>query len=260
LFSQELKYKQVTSISYLNENLEQVSDYQKEMCKLDIYYPKNKKNAPVVVWFHAGGLTAGKKSIPWALKDKGFVVVGVGYRLAKKVKAENCIIDAAAAISWVFKNIENYNGDPDSIFISGHSAGGYLVLMAGLQDSLLKKHNIETSKLAGIISFSGHTITHFQIRSERGISGKIPVIDEFAPIYYVKKETPPILLVTGDRELEMLGRYEENAFFLRMMKVSGNQNVDLLEMDGYGHNMVYPAFPLLVKFVEKTVKSRKNTN
>ncbi|MFD0991176.1 alpha/beta hydrolase [Mariniflexile jejuense] len=256
MMSQSVKYKQDSAISYLTVEKGIISDYQKEKCLLDIYYPKNKAKAPVIIWFHGGGLTAGERSIPSQLKNKGCVIVGVGYRLANVVKAENCIDDAVAAIAWVFKNIESYNGDPNLIFISGHSAGGYLALMAVMNKKLLEKYSIDSNKVAGLIPFSGHTITHFQIRSERGIPGKQPIIDEFAPLYYVRKVAPPILLITGDRELEMLGRYEENAYFYRMMKVSGHNDITLYEMDGYGHVMDSPAYPLLLKFVEKITKTK----
>ena len=63
-------------------------------------------------------------------------------------------------------------------------------------------------------------------------------------------------MITGDRKKEMLGRYEENAYFYRMMKVSGHQDINLYEMDGYGHNMTGPAFPLLVDFI----KSKTNVD
>jgi hypothetical protein len=49
----------------------------------------------------------------------------------------------------------------------------------------------------------------------------------------------------------MLGRYEENAYMMRMMKVVGHPDTRLLEMDGYGHNMLTPAFPLLVREVKR---------
>ena len=53
----------------------------------------------------------------------------------------------------------------------------------------------------------------------------------------------PLLLITGDRERELLGRYEENAFMMRMMKVAGHANTHLLELDGYDHGgMAQPAF------------------
>ncbi len=256
LSAQNIEYNRVDAIFYPNESVEKVSEYQKKMCLLDVYYPKVKDKVPVIVWFHGGGLTGGSRDIPEALQNKGYVVVGVGYRLAPNVKAAICIADAAAAIAWVFKNIESYNGNPDSIFISGHSAGGYLALMTVMNKELLSKYNIDANSVAGLVPFSGHTITHFTMRSEKGIPGEQPIIDEFAPLYYVRKDAPPIVLITGDRALEMLGRYEENAYFYRMMKVSGHDDITLYEMDGYGHNMADPAFPLLLNFIQNKTKAR----
>lgn len=254
--AQSIEYKRFNAVFYSDPTVGNVSEYQKKMCLLDVYHPKIKEKVPVVVWFHGGGLTGGGREIPKALKNKGYVIVGVGYRLAPNVKAEVCITDAAAAIAWVFKNIETYNGDPNSIFISGHSAGGYLALMTVMNKELLRKYSIDANKIAGLVPFSGHTITHFTIRSERGIPGEQPIVDEFAPLYYVRKDAPPTLLITGDRQLEMLGRYEENAYFYRMMKVSGHEDITLYEMDGYGHDMADPAYPLLLNFVHNKTKIR----
>lgn len=250
-FGQELSYKTVENISYYPDITSGLTDYQKAQCRLDIYYPEGKKDVPVIVWFHGGGLTGGGKEIPQALKEKGYCIVGVGYRLSPKVKAATCIEDATAAVAWAFKNIANFNGDPDSIFVSGHSAGGYLALMSVMDKNRLAKYDINANDVAGLVPFSGHTITHFTIRSERGIPGEQPIIDEFAPLYFVRNDAPPTLLITGDRELEMLGRYEENAYFYRMMKVAGQENITQYEMQGYGHNMTHPAFPLLIKFVQE---------
>ena len=114
-----------------------------------------------------------------------------------------------------------------------------------------KKHQIDANNITGLIPFSGHSITHFTVRKERGIDGKQPIIDNLAPLFHIRKDAPPYLMITGDRDLEMLGRYEENAYMLRMMKVAGHTESKLLELEGYGHNMTYPAFPLLLKEVKK---------
>ena len=73
------------------------------------------------------------------------------------------------------------------------------------------------------------------------------VIDELAPLSHLRADAPPILFVTGDRELEMLGRYEENAYMYRMLKVVGHPDVRLLELDGYGHAPQEAFYPLLLK-------------
>ncbi len=239
------------NIPYYPETVRSQNQYLKERCKLDVYYPKDSISAPVVVWFHGGGLENGEKNIPEGLEEKGIIVVAVNYRMHPKVKHPVYIEDAAAAVAWVFKNISEYNGSSDKIFVSGHSAGGYLASMVGLDKSYLEKHGVDANKIAGLAPLSGHTITHMTVRKEMGIEGTQPIVDKYAPLFHVRKDAPPMLLVTGNRELELLGRYEEVAYFYRMLKVLGHPNVQLMELDGYGHIMVYPALPLIVNFVKE---------
>lgn len=249
--SQEIAYELKEAISYYDSTSQSMDAYLKERCKLDVYFPKDTTNVATIVWFHGGGLEFGEKHIPEGLLEKGVAVVTVNYRLHPKVKHPIYIEDAAAAVAWTFKNIEKYNGDPKKIFVTGHSAGGYLASMVGLDKSYLQKHDLSADSLAGLIPFSGHTITHFTIRKEMGIAGTQPIIDNYAPLFHVRNDAPPMLLITGNREKELLGRYEEVAYFYRMMKVIGHPDVELMELDGYGHNMVYPAIPLLLNFVHQ---------
>ncbi|MFK7922730.1 MAG: alpha/beta hydrolase, partial [Bacteroidia bacterium] len=193
-------YLQRDDLPYYSDSLRGTDDYLAERCVLDVYYPENVKAYPTVVWFHGGGLKAGNKSIPEALKNQGMAVIAVNYRLYPKIKAPVYIEDAAAAVAWAFKHIADYGGDPDLIFISGHSAGGYLASMVGLDKSWLAKYDIDANEIAGLIPFSGHTITHFTVREERGIKGTQPILDELAPLYHVRADAPPLLLITGDRE------------------------------------------------------------
>lgn len=255
-FSQETQYKTITNIPYY-DNIKQNSDvYLKERCVLDIYYPVNKKDFATIVWFHGGGLTGGAKELPDGFKNKNICIIGVNYRLSPMVQAPAYIEDAAAAVAWAFKNIEKYGGDASKIFLSGHSAGGYLTCMIGLDKKYLAAHDIDANRIAGLIPLSAQTITHFNIREQRGIKNTQPVVDKYAPLFHVRLDAPPILLITGDRELELLGRYEENAYFARMMKIAGHQETRLLELDGYDHGMTYPAFPLVLKEVEKILNNQ----
>lgn len=252
--TQAITYQVVENIGYRSANDGDV--YAAERCVLDVYSPENMKGFPTVVWFHGGGITGGEKFIPQELKEKGIAVVAVNYRLSPKAKAPTYIDDAAAAIAWTFKHITEYGGDPDKIFVSGHSAGGYLVAMVGLDKSWLKKYGEDADKLAGIIDFSGHAITHMTVRAERGIKDTQPIVDELAPLYHVRNDAPLLVLITGDRELEMLGRYEENAYFYRMMKVAGHQDVHLYELDGFDHGaMAVPAFHILLHYVNELTKN-----
>ncbi|QDV24577.1 alpha/beta hydrolase [Aureliella helgolandensis] len=249
----EVGYQTVLDVFY-RESLSS-DDYARERCHLDLYYPTHVEQFPTVVWFHGGGLTGGGRSVPQRLREKGIAVVAVDYRLGPKVKAPVYIEDAAAAVAWTFDNIAQYGGSPERIFVSGHSAGGYLTSMVGLDKQWLSAHDIDADQLAGLIPFSGQVITHFTVRKEQGIGANQPTIDRFAPLFHVRSDSPPMLIISGDRELEMRGRYEENAYFWRMMQVVGHPDTRLLELDGYDHSgMADPAYPLLLKFISRISK------
>ena len=129
--------------------------------------------------------------------------------------------------------------------------------MIGLDKSWLTKYGADPNQLAGLIPYSGHTITHFTVRAERGIEGTQPIVDKMAPLYHIRKDCPPFLLITGDRKLELLGRYEENAYFWRMMKVIGHPDSTLMELDGYNHGqMANSAHPILLRFINRILKEQ----
>jgi acetyl esterase/lipase len=248
--AEEAEYK--TDAHILYREGDGLTDYMKERCRLDVYYPTNVESFPTVVWFHGGGLTGGERFIPEALKGKGIAMVAVNYRLSPQVKSPAYVEDAAAAVAWTFRHIESYGGASDKIFVSGHSAGGYLTSMIGLDKRWLAAFGIDADKIAGLVPYSGHAITHFTVRDERGIPGTQPIIDDMAPLFHVRKDAPPLLLITGDREMEMLGRYEENAYLWRMMQIVGHPNTEIYELDGYDHGqMAEPAHPLLICFIER---------
>ena len=207
--AQETRYVLEQDILYREGN--EVTEAMRQRCRLDVYYPEGLKDYPTIVWFHGGGLTSGEKSIPEGLKEAGVAVIAANYRLSPEVESPVYLEDAAAAVAWAFRNVERLGGSRESIFVSGHSAGGYLTLMLGLDSRWLAAHDLNANQIAGLIPYSGQAITHFTIRKERGIPETRPVIDELAPLHHVRSDAPPLLLITGDREQELLGRYEENA-------------------------------------------------
>lgn len=231
----------------------QISYDKPERCFAKISYPDDSLSHPVVIWFHGGGLTKGKAKIPSELKDTEYVIVSPEYRLLPDVKIDSCIDDAAKAIAWAFNNIHKYGGDKSKIFVAGHSAGGYLASMVGFDKSRLAKYNIDADSIAGIIPFSGQAITHYEWRKiDKGMSPLQPLIDENAPIYHIRPDAPPYIIISGDRELELYGRYEENAYLWRMLKLIGHPYVQIYELDGHNHSqMVHPAFHILKTQITK---------
>lgn len=254
--------KSISSDEVITSNIQYKNGkdtYIKERCKLDICYDKSKKNSPVVVWYHGGGLTSGQKEIPGLLKKQGFVVVGVNYRLLPKVKIDECLDDCAAALAWVFQNISQYGGDTKKIFVSGHSAGGYITTMLGLDKTWLSRYGVDANNIAGLIPFSGQMISHFAYRKMNGIDNLQPTIDKYAPLYHVRKDAAPLVLITGDRNIELFGRYEENAYMWRMMNLIGRPDTQLYELGGYGHGaMAQPAFHILIQTIHKMLGEKYN--
>ena len=245
---QRQQYQQVNDIPYTAS----ADTYAQERCKLDVYYPTNQKDAPVVVWFHGGGIEGGNKHIDQELKNSGLVVVAANYRLLPKAKIDDILDDAAAAVAWTYKNIEKYGGSHRKIFVAGHSAGGYLLDLIGLDKKWLAKYGVDADSLAGLVPFSGQCVTHYNIRKQQGIPPLQATIDQYAPLTYVRPDAPPMVIISGYRELELYGRYEEQAYFWRMLKLAGHKDVTLYEMQGYDHgSMPQPAYKILKDHIRR---------
>ena len=223
------------------------------MCRLDLVCPAGAEGFPTVVWFHGGGLTGGRREIPEELLAGGFAVAGVEYRLSPTVKVADCVDDAAAAAAWVVKHIASYGGDPGRVFVAGHSAGGYLTSMIGLDKRWLEPYGIDPdTAFVALIPYSGQVVTHFERRRELGLPDTQPLVDDMAPLSYVRPDCRPMLILSGDREREMLGRYEENAYFWRMMRVAGHPDVRICEFDGFDHgNMPQAGHFVAVRYIRE---------
>jgi acetyl esterase/lipase len=217
------------------------SDYAEKQCKLDIFYPNGVEDFATIVWFHGGGLHTGKRQwgelVAARFVPEGIAVITVSYRFSPQVKNPVYIEDAAAAIAWTFKNIASYGGDPDRIFLSGHSAGGYLTLITGMDGRYLDKHGISNMSIAGLIPISGQTITHSTIRKERGIPEGTQIVDEFAPLFYANRIGPSCLCICGSDDLTL--RTAENIYFVEVQKVAGNKNISFLEVEGRDHDTIF---------------------
>ncbi|MCH5229506.1 MAG: alpha/beta hydrolase [Muribaculaceae bacterium] len=243
----------------IEENIPYSSEqdpYALERCKLDIYYSPEFKDNPVVIWFHGGGLTGGEKFIPPQLMNDSLVVVAVNYRLLPKANIDDCIDDAAASVAWTVNNISEYGGSPDKIFLAGHSAGGYLLSMIGLDKKWLANYNIDPDNFKALVPYSGQVLTHFAVRDQKGLSPLQPYIDEYAPLFFARKDCPPVIIISGDRNEELFGRYEENAYFWRLLKLLGHPDVQIYELDGYNHgDMAEPAHHILKNQIHRILSN-----
>ncbi len=239
-------------------------DYRAERCKLDIFKPTESagKKLPVVVWFHGGGLTGGNKARPAGFADQPIIVVAVNYRLLPKAAPREIIQDAAAAVNWTIANIEQHGGDRTRVAVAGHSAGGYLSMMIGMNAEYLAAHDRKNTDLAGVYSVSGQATTHYAItelplttegkkRPENFRRDNPIKIDEFAPLSYTDRKLPPLYFLCGDPAVEWPARVEENMLLAAMLKtVKDHNTVEFRSYPEKNHGTcVAPAVEEICKWV-----------
>ncbi len=219
------------------------SEYERTRCLLDVYLPARGKDFATLVWFHGGGLTSGSKDgedtvrIAASLAGEGVAVVVPNYRLSPGAAFPAYIEDAAAAVAWTVRHIAEHGGDARRVFVGGHSAGGYLTFMLGMDARYLKAHGLELSCLAGLIPVSGQTMTHATVRGERGLGRFSVTADEAAPVRYAaEKGLPPMLIVWADNDMPARG--EENAYLVALLKGAKQPHVTGVRIADRDHGSV----------------------
>jgi arylformamidase len=130
---------------------------------LDIYTPEKptNKSLPVMFWIHGGGWQVGDKSDvalkPKVLTERGVVFVSTNYRLLPEVTMDVLTRDVAASLGWVHRNIARHGGDPQRIFVGGHSAGAQLAALICTDDRYLKEQKVPFNVLRGCVPVDGDT-------------------------------------------------------------------------------------------------------
>lgn len=211
-----------------------LTDYERARCKLDVHLPPAGKGFATLVWFHGGGLQKGDKAgtpedgvktplIASSLARAGIAMVVPNYRLSPQAKFPTYVEDAAAAVAWAQQHMAQHGADPTKLFVGGHSAGGYLAFMLGMDAGYLTAAGVKPGSIAGYIPVSGQTMTHYTVREERGLPKNTVTADTAAPVHFIRKDTPPMLVLYADRD--MVARAEENAYFVAMMQGAGNKGV-----------------------------------
>jgi hypothetical protein len=188
---------------------------------LDLYLP-DCEEFDVFVYFHGGGLENGSKDTAMRYSDqylleRNIALVMVNYRMYPSAVFPEFIRDAAAAVAWTFKNINNY-GKARGIYVGGSSAGGYLSMMLCFDKSYLAPYKIHPTQIAGFIHDAGQPTSHFNVLRERGLDSRRLIIDETAPLYFIGQEPEyaPMLFIVSDNDME--NRYEQTMLVLSTLK------------------------------------------
>ncbi|TCV93963.1 acetyl esterase/lipase [Luteibacter rhizovicinus] len=205
---------------------------------LDVYSPVNAAHAPVVVFFYGGSWKNGNRAwYRWmgeALAAKGIVAIVPDYRLWPTVRMDEFMRDSAHAVAWARDNAALYGGDPHSLFVMGHSAGGHIAALLATDARWLGEVGMKPRDLAGFIGLAGaydflpldeddyidmfgHTAAE-QARSQS--------------INFVDGDEPPMLLLQGESD----GIVEpSNAISLEGRMREQGEPVDVRMYPGTGH-------------------------
>jgi acetyl esterase/lipase len=181
---------------------------------LDIYSPKLVADAPTLVIIHGGEWKYGDNrcfglysSVGRYFASRGFVVVMANYRLSPDVKHPEHAKDVARAVAWTKANIAKYSGNPDSIFLLGHSAGGHLVSLLASDEQYLQAEGMSPRDIAGVIAVSGvYRITPG--RFEVAVGGEGPLafgVDQMVPLRGDNIPVQPLLKCGPPLTIDVFG-------------------------------------------------------
>lgn len=237
--------------------------------------PAGPTGRPVVIYFHGGGFVAGAKegsllkTLPYLAK--GFEVVNVEYRLGSQGQAPAAVEDGRCALHWVVRHAKEYGFDTSKIVVAGESAGGHLALMTGMLsiaagfDSVCEvpyedwqQDGLKDVKVAAIVDFFGlidlpefllppnpqkknaaalPMPRNFVLRWIGDAPNKLELARQMSPLTYVGKDTPPILIVHGEKDAYV--PYEQAVLFHQELDKHKIQN-RLITIEGGGHGASPP--------------------
>ncbi|MXP31017.1 alpha/beta hydrolase fold domain-containing protein [Erythrobacter jejuensis] len=192
---------------------------------------------PVVIFIHGGSWAKGDP-VDYAyigrnFAPEGYVVVSAGYRLVPGGEFPAMLEDGAASVRWVVDNIAHYGGNPDRIYLMGHSAGAYNAVMLALDPQWLEQEGLPGNTIDGAIGLAGpYDFLPLDSESTKNAFGAASNLDRTQPINFVGPNTPPILLLTGNAD-ETVRPRNSRALAAKISK-SGAQN-EPVEFDNMGH-------------------------
>lgn len=219
-------------INYISGNTQQ--DLPNK--NLDVYAPKKADNLPVLVFFYGGSWKSGKKEMYHFLGNRlarrDVIVVIADYPLSPDYQIPAMQESALTAVNWTKDTIENYGGDPDRIFVSGHSAGGHLASLIAVKENGLEPSE-NGKKLAGsiLIDAAGLDMYGYLQETSEGDGKKYlnaftddpAVWKEYSSTYFLTDNLSPMLILEGERTYPSIQAGRER--FMRRIEEQGIEDV-----------------------------------
>jgi len=171
---------------------------------LDIYLPTTEsRDRPIIVFFYGGSWQSGSKDmyrfVGQAFAARGFVTVIPDYRVYPAVRYPGFLDDAAQSVSWARSHAASLGGDPQRIFLIGHSAGAYIAAMLAYDSTWLGKVGLDPKRdIGAVVGLAGpYDFLPLKDPTLMEIFGPTATRPGTQPINYVSAGAPPAFLVAG---------------------------------------------------------------
>ena len=178
--------------------------------KLDIYRPtlprQNKRtSSPVVVFFYGGCWgecnRLQKKDYQFVAQSfvaNGYTTVVADFRQYPTVNFPEIMTDASQVIRWVSNNISRFGGNPNQLFVMGHSSGAHIAAMLAVNPHYLSNTH---SNIKGFIGLAGpYDFLPFTEEYQRILFAPAQRYAESQPINVITPSAPPLLLLHGKKD------------------------------------------------------------
>lgn len=183
---------------------------------LDVHPPQGASGpAPVVVFFYGGRWQDGTREeyafVGEHLARAGVLAIVPDYRLYPQVRFPAFVEDAAAAVAWARQHAAEFGGDPQRIFLAGHSAGAHMVALLGTDPRYLAPHGLQPRDLRGVIGIAGpYDFLPLTADDLIDMFSSDPALQaQSQPVNFVDGDEPPFLLLHGDSDLLVWNRNSE---------------------------------------------------
>jgi len=217
--------------------------------KLDVYTPMTAKDekVPVVIFLHGGAWTNGTKEwmgfmAPGLLAHPA-IFVAANYRLAPACRFPGPFEDCCDAVAWVYWNIAAFGGDPERIFLGGHSAGGHLAALTALRHDRLAARGLPKTVIKGCLPISGSFDLRAAGSAPDGSQARTRELflsnpedsGEASPILHLARQSPPFLLTYGSNDFpRLIKQAEEMVYQMRQQTIASI----VLKIQGADHFQV----------------------
>jgi arylformamidase len=197
-------------------------------------------NGTVFAFVHGGGWTSGYKEhmnfMAPVFTSAGVTFCSVGYRLAPGHMFPAGLDDVADALAWIHGNIADHGGDPDRLFIGGHSAGGHYTALLALTSDWQERRGLPGTVVRGCLPISGV----YQFGEESGLSMRPRFLGpedgetdrRASPMSFVSADAPPFLIAYGTEDFPHL---RDQADRIEAALVGEGCDVAKIVFDGRDH-------------------------